>query len=114
MAKPATFPALSLAVGLFFPTAAPGSDFPAEALDFFEREVRPLLVGHCHKCHGDSKPKAGLRLTSRRAVLQGGASGPAAVAGKPTDSLLLQAVRRDAGRILPAHLRKLPRSLGNG
>jgi hypothetical protein len=101
MAKPATFPALSLAVGLLLPTAAPGSDFPADALNFFEREVRPLLVGHCHKCHGDTKPKAGLRLTSRRAVLQGGASGPAAVAGKPADSLLLQAVRHDGELRMP-------------
>src|SRR5579884_2929486 len=65
----------------------------AEAEEFFEKEVRPLLVEHCQKCHGDNKPKGGLRLTSRAAVLQGGDSGPAAVAGKPDSSLLIQAVR---------------------
>jgi hypothetical protein len=63
------------------------------AEEFFEKEVRPLLVEHCQKCHGDNKPKGGLRLTSRAAVLQGGDSGPAAVAGKPDSSLLIQAVR---------------------
>jgi mono/diheme cytochrome c family protein len=64
-----------------------------EGEEFFEKEVRPLLVEHCQKCHGDKKPKGGLRLTSRDAVLKGGESGPAAVAGKPQDSLLIQAVR---------------------
>ncbi len=63
------------------------------AEEFFEKEVRPLLVEHCLKCHGDKKPKGGLHLTSRAAVLQGGDSGPAAVAGKPEDSLLIRAVR---------------------
>ncbi len=63
------------------------------AEEFFEKEVRPLLIEHCLKCHGDKKPKGGLRLTSRAAVLQGGDSGPAAIAGKPEDSLLIRAVR---------------------
>ena len=26
--------------------------FPAEALEFFEKEVRPLLATHCYDCHG--------------------------------------------------------------
>ncbi len=64
---------------------------PAE--EFFEKEVRPLLVDHCLKCHGDTKPKGGLRLTSRTAILKGGDTGPAVVVGKPDDSLLIQAVR---------------------
>ena len=37
----------------------------------------------CYKCHGDMpEPKGGLKLTSREAILKGGESGPAAVAGK--------------------------------
>src|SRR5437879_7156010 len=64
-----------------------------EEAEFFEKEVRPLLVARCHKCHGDlAKPKGKLRLTSRTNVLQGGESGPAAVAGKPGESLLVQAI----------------------
>jgi cytochrome c553 len=64
--------------------------------DFFEKKVRPLLVERCGKCHGDAKPKGGLRLTSRLDVVKGGDSGPAAVAGKPEESLLLRAVRHEA------------------
>jgi hypothetical protein len=73
-----------------------------KADEFFEKEVRPLLAEHCQKCHGDHKPKGGLRLTSRAAVLRGGGSGPAAVAGNPDASLLVQAVRyTDALRMPP-------------
>jgi hypothetical protein len=60
--------------------------------DFFEKEVRPLLVENCHKCHGNDKPKGGLRLTSRAAILKGGDSGPAAIAAKPDESLLIRAI----------------------
>jgi hypothetical protein len=70
--------------------------------EFFEKQVRPLLAERCLKCHGDTKPKGGLRLTSRAAVLRGGDTGPAAVAGKPDMSLLLQAVRyADTPRMPP-------------
>ncbi|HEY7311437.1 MAG TPA: PSD1 and planctomycete cytochrome C domain-containing protein [Gemmataceae bacterium] len=63
------------------------------AQEFFEKEVRPLLVENCLKCHGDKKPKGGLSLTSRAAILKGGDTGAAAVEGKPDESLLIQAVR---------------------
>jgi Protein of unknown function (DUF1553)/Protein of unknown function (DUF1549)/Planctomycete cytochrome C len=62
--------------------------------EFFEKEVRPLLVERCVKCHGGDKTRGSLKLTSREAVLQGGDTGPAAVPGKPDDSLLIQLVRR--------------------
>jgi hypothetical protein len=75
--------------------------------EFFEKEVRPLLVEHCLKCHGDKKPKGGLSLTSRDAILKGGDSGPAAVAGKAEKSLLIQAVRYNDTPQMPPK-RKLP------
>ena len=54
--------------------------------------MRPLLVEKCWPCHGNAeKPKGGLRLTSRPSILKGGDSGPAAVAGDPAGSLLIQA-----------------------
>src|SRR5438132_2956030 len=71
------------------------------ANDFFETEIRPLLVERCHKCHGENKPKSGLRLTSRAAVLRGGDTGPAVVPGKPDESLLIQAVRHEGDLKMP-------------
>ena len=71
------------------PTAS--ADDPAQ-LEFFEVKVRPLLAEHCQKCHGPLKQKGGLRLDSRSALLQGGDTGPAALPGKPAESLIIDAV----------------------
>ena len=69
--------------------------FTAEQLRQFETHVRPILDEHCLKCHGSTKQWANLRLDSRDAILKGGDSGPAAVAGEPDESLLIRAVRHD-------------------
>jgi len=63
---------------------------------FFEAKVRPLLVDHCFNCHSVAKGKAkgGLRLDSRKGILEGGERGLAIVPGKPDESLLIKAVRR--------------------
>ncbi len=63
----------------------------AKDLEFFESKIRPVLVKNCHACHTQTK-LGGLRLDSREALLAGGKSGPAIVAGNPTASLLMQAV----------------------
>ncbi|HEY1786208.1 MAG TPA: DUF1549 domain-containing protein, partial [Pirellulales bacterium] len=65
-----------------------------EDLRFFETDVRPVLVEHCHKCHGPKKQEAGLRLDSQEAALKGGDNGPVIVPGKPDESLLVAAIRR--------------------
>jgi hypothetical protein len=88
---------LCLALGALLPAGASADDFSAEAIEFFEKDVRPLLFDNCWKCHGDAKPKGRLRLTSRSGALEGGASGPAAIPKKPADSTLLKAVRHQAG-----------------
>jgi hypothetical protein len=72
------------------------------AVEFFEKEVRPLLTKQCVSCHSETKAKGGLKLTSRAALLTGGGSGPAVVPGKPDASLLVQAVRyKDSPRMPP-------------
>jgi mono/diheme cytochrome c family protein len=66
----------------------------AAGLQFFENEIRPILVGHCFKCHGGKKQESELRLDSREALMRGGLQGAAVVPGKPDESRLVQAVRR--------------------
>ncbi|MCA9093681.1 MAG: hypothetical protein KDA68_09360, partial [Planctomycetaceae bacterium] len=60
--------------------------------EFFENEIRPLLVTHCLECHGEEKQEGGLQLTSRKEVLAGGDAGEAVIPKKPGESLLMQAV----------------------
>ncbi len=69
--------------------------------EFFEKEVRPLLIDRCLKCHGGEKTRGGLKLTSRESILQGGETGPAAVPGKPNDSLLVKLLHRDDATRMP-------------
>jgi len=63
------------------------------ALELFEKNVRPVLVEKCVSCHGAEKQKGGLRLDTRVAILKGGERGPGIVPRKPTESLLVKAVR---------------------
>jgi hypothetical protein len=88
---------LPLAAGLALACVTPpaSADEPTpEDSRFFETKVRPLLAAKCIKCHGPDKQKGDLRLDSAAAVARGGGSGkPLVVAGKPDESLLLQAVR---------------------
>jgi mono/diheme cytochrome c family protein len=83
--------AFAAAGGLALQAAA----WSPEQLEHFEKRVRPVLLEHCHACHGAASPKvkARLRLDARAAILAGGDSGPAAVSGDPEASLLVRAVR---------------------
>ncbi|MCI0461893.1 MAG: PSD1 and planctomycete cytochrome C domain-containing protein [Gemmataceae bacterium] len=77
------------------PVRADGPEPTGAGLDFFEKKVRPVLAEHCYKCHSTQakSPKGGLLLDSRAGLNKGGDSGPAVVAGKPAQSLLIKAVR---------------------
>jgi len=92
---------LVLAVVALCPAAPRGEDLPtaSEATRiprgeaYFQAEVLPILKDKCLKCHGgEDKIRGGLRLLNRETVLKGGESGPAAVPGKPGDSLLVEAI----------------------
>ena len=71
--------------------AGTGKSDPA-AVEFFEKDVRPILATRCQGCHGPVKQKGGLRLDARASILVGGTSGPAVVPGDPKESLLVDAI----------------------
>ena len=98
-----------LAIVLFMATFGDVSVAAEVDEQFFENKIRPLLVQHCQSCHGDKKQESDLRLDDRASILSGGSSGePAAIPGKPADSLLLQYVRHDVeGMEMPPDKPKL-------
>ena len=73
------------------PVALSGND----ALEFFEKRVRPVLANHCWACHGPETQHGGLRLDSKEAAIRGGGRGPAIVPGDPETSLVVRALRHD-------------------
>jgi hypothetical protein len=60
----------------------------------FEQEIKPFLAAKCLKCHGIAKPKGGLDLRTRGAMLEGGDSGPALSPGSADKSLLFEVISK--------------------
>lgn len=69
--------------------------------DLYVADVKPLLKTKCVACHGALKQESGLRLDTGAFIRAGGDSGPAAVAGKADESLLLERVMADDGERMP-------------
>ncbi|WP_442510685.1 PSD1 and planctomycete cytochrome C domain-containing protein [Novipirellula sp. SH528] len=75
----------------------------ADQLEFFEKEVRPLLAEHCYSCHSASAKKlqAGLRVDTRAGMIAGGDSGASIEPGDPEASLFMEAVRYESYEMPP-------------
>jgi len=57
----------------------------------YVRDIRPLFEASCLRCHGEQRPKGGLRLDSLEGVLKGGEDGKVVIAGDSKKSLLVAA-----------------------
>jgi mono/diheme cytochrome c family protein len=100
-------PVLLWALILLLPAAAgaaAGTESDARGIELFETKIRPVLVKHCYECHSaeSEEVKGSLRLDSAAALQQGGDSGPALVAGRPGQSLLVDALRYKSFEMPPA------------
>ena len=99
-----TFSVATLLVGCLQPVLAQENARPTQQqLEFFEKDVRPLLAKHCYQCHSVNakRVEAKLLLDSRAAHLQGGDSGAAIVPGDAEKSLLIEAVRYESYEMPP-------------
>lgn len=100
----------TLVIGLVFEQLAlplMAADSP-DKVEFFEKQVRPLLVQNCHECHGAKKQEAGLRLDTRQGFLKGTDSGPITVAGNVDGSRLIQVLNHSPNDVQMPPKRKLP------
>ncbi len=57
----------------------------------FEKDIRPLFKASCLRCHGEQRPKGGLRLDSLDAALKGGENGKSILPGDSKKSTLVHA-----------------------
>jgi hypothetical protein len=96
-------------VAVFLAAPALAADKPSpEAVEFFEARIRPVLTEKCLSCHGEKKQSGGLRLDTKDAVLKGGDTGPALVAGKANESLIVKAIRHEGELKMPPKGGSLP------
>ncbi|RCS54098.1 DUF1549 domain-containing protein [Bremerella cremea] len=90
----------SIATVLFWPyparlAAESPNDSQDQAIEFFEKKIRPLLANNCYECHGPKTQWAGLRMDAREFAFEGGDSGAAIVPGKSGESLLIERISSD-------------------
>jgi hypothetical protein len=86
----------TITAGIWFLVLAPQLA-AEEPHALYESRIRPLLIEQCYSCHSETtkKVKGDLKLDTPTAWLKGGSSGPAVVPGRPNDSPLIQAIRRN-------------------
>ena len=95
------------------PEAKPELD-PAHAekmqagLELFKSQVRAILIKNCIDCHGGDEVQSGLDLATRKALLRGGAHGPAIVPGKARDSNVVRFISHKEKPFMPEGNAKLP------
>jgi mono/diheme cytochrome c family protein len=92
-------------IALFFASVLSAHPQVTDAsLDFFEKQIRPILANNCYECHSSRSKnlKGGLHLDSRAGLEKGGDSGPVISQDNPIASRLLQAVQyRDRDLQMP-------------
>lgn len=98
-----------------------GQPFSAQQLDFFEKQIRPVLMEKCLACHGAHVAKVKLRLDSRESVLKGSSSGAIVTAGQPAKSRLMEVLRYQgdvqmppAGKLSDAEIRAFEKWIEHG
>ena len=73
----------------------------AEETEYFEKQVRPLIVAKCQMCHSAEIKTAELDLSSAEGFVRGGASGPLVNTDHPDQSALLKVISYDEKLKMP-------------
>ena len=79
-------------------TTTAANTIASEAQDApdFAKEIKPLLVRHCYRCHGPQRQESGYRLDQKEAAFRGGDTGEEAIVpGDADNSPLIQYIRGD-------------------
>ena len=81
-------------------------ELSTEQLNFFEAKIRPVLIKECYGCHSakTGATKGGLMVDSKEALVLGGDSGPAVVAGNLDESLLWSAINHEDYNMPPGKM----------
>jgi hypothetical protein len=77
-----------------------GSVIHAQDTVDYLRDIKPIMVAKCLKCHSQLEAEGELRLDSITAMLTGGGRGPAIVKGDSKVSLLIRAMRDEEEDLL--------------
>lgn len=109
---PYAYPACLLAAGLLW-AGGPAAACAEDELSF-HRDVLPIFKAKCLRCHHPQKKDGQLDLSTYKALMAGGKSGPVVVPGKSRRSLLIDTIffgemppKNVQPRVTPAELKTL-------
>ena len=93
-------------VAACFICLSPAISIADEGVDFFEKNIRPVLASKCYACHSAEAArkrslKGGLQLDTRAGIRAGGETGPAVVPGDVHKSLLVESIRHESFEMPP-------------
>jgi WD40 repeat protein len=75
----------------------------------YDDQVAAIFKRHCFQCHGESKQKAGLDLSSFAALIKGSTGGPVVVAGRSSASRIVEVITaEDASERMPPENDPIP------
>lgn len=75
----------------------PAAATPEEGTLTFSRDIAPILLANCARCHGGAQPKGQLSMASFSRLMKGGKSGAVLAPGDPDESRLIHMIKRDEG-----------------
>jgi mono/diheme cytochrome c family protein len=69
----------------------------------YDTDIKPIFTASCGKCHGDTKPRGGITLTTLEGTLKGGDDGKILTVGDSSKGSLVNAVAHigDPGSFMP-------------
>lgn len=74
--------------------AGTGQSGAGESFQITQTRALEVLINRCDACHGSARVRGGLRLSAVEDILRGGNDGPAAIAGDPAGSPIVERMRR--------------------
>jgi len=87
---------------------------PPASIEFFESQIRPVLVEHCYPCHAsDTERLGGLLLDSKAGWQTGGDTGPAIMPGNALASRLFRVISSTDEELEMPPDGKLPQAIIN-
>ncbi len=75
--------------------------FSADQIEFFEKQIRPMISDSCYECHRGTEAKAGLELDHRPGWVEGSEFRKVIDLKSPEKSFLIKAVRHLEEKDLP-------------
>jgi hypothetical protein len=101
--KKSLLPALALV--LMVGGRAVADDKPVPS---YTKDVKPFLTMYCLECHGATRPKAGIDMTTYENLMKKSRKGFVVVASNPEQSLLFRTLTGNGKQMPPAKYAKKP------